>query len=58
MSEQKRHAFVVEGRMALPYQYFAGTTGSSSSSPCETRRRSSAFDVRLQQDVCSASPDL
>lgn len=28
MSEQERNAFVVEGRMALPYQYFAGATGS------------------------------
>ncbi len=27
MSEQD-YAYVVEGRMALPYQYFAGTTGS------------------------------
>ena len=28
MSEDKGYAFVVEGRMALPYQYFAGATGS------------------------------
>ena len=28
MSEATDHAFVVEGRMALPYQYFAGATGS------------------------------
>ena len=28
MSADKEHAFVVEGRMALPYQYFAGTVGS------------------------------
>jgi len=28
MSEGSEHAFVVEGRMALPYQYFAGATGS------------------------------
>ena len=28
MSETKTDAFVVEGKMALPYQYFAGATGS------------------------------
>ena len=28
MSAGKEHAFVVEGKMALPYQYFAGTVGS------------------------------
>ena len=28
MSADKEHAFVVEVRMALPYQYFAGTVGS------------------------------
>ena len=28
MSADKEHAFVVEGKMALPYQYFAGTVGS------------------------------
>jgi len=28
MSEQADNAFVVEGKMALPYQYFAGATGS------------------------------
>lgn len=28
MSEGADNAFVVEGRMALPYQYFAGATGS------------------------------
>ena len=28
MSESRDHAFVVEGKMALPYQYFAGATGS------------------------------
>ena len=29
MSEGADNAFVVEGRMALPYQYFAGATGST-----------------------------
>jgi len=29
MSPGKEHAFVVEGKMALPYQYFAGTVGST-----------------------------
>ena len=28
MSSQQDHAFVIEGKMALPYQYFAGATGS------------------------------
>jgi uncharacterized OB-fold protein len=28
MSEDRSNAFVVEGKMALPYQYFAGATGS------------------------------
>ena len=28
MSADKEHAFVVEGKIALPYQYFAGTVGS------------------------------
>jgi hypothetical protein len=28
MSENNTDAFVVEGKMALPYQYFAGATGS------------------------------
>jgi len=28
MSADKEHAFVVEGKLALPYQYFAGTVGS------------------------------
>ncbi len=28
MSEDKGDAFVIEGKMALPYQYFAGATGS------------------------------
>ncbi len=28
MTESTDHAFVVDGRMALPYQYFAGATGS------------------------------
>ncbi|MDQ1257165.1 MAG: 3-hydroxybutyryl-CoA dehydratase [Candidatus Hydrogenedentes bacterium] len=28
MTEGTEHAFVVEGKMALPYQYFAGATGS------------------------------
>jgi uncharacterized OB-fold protein len=28
MSQEKDAAFVVEGKMALPYQYFAGNTGS------------------------------
>jgi uncharacterized OB-fold protein len=28
MSEEKDYAFVVEGKMALPYQYFAGAVGS------------------------------
>ena len=28
MSADKKHAFVVEGKIALPYQYFAGTVGS------------------------------
>lgn len=28
MSGKKNDAFVVEGKMALPYQYFAGATGS------------------------------
>ena len=28
MSEDENYAFVVEGKMALPYQYFAGATGS------------------------------
>jgi uncharacterized OB-fold protein len=28
MSAGEEHAFVVEGKMALPYQYFAGTVGS------------------------------
>jgi len=28
MSEHEQDAFVVEGKMALPYQYFAGATGS------------------------------
>ena len=29
MSEQADNAFVVEGKMALPYQYFAGATGDA-----------------------------
>jgi len=29
MSAREEHAFVVEGKMALPYQYFAGTVGST-----------------------------
>jgi len=28
MSENTSDAFVIEGKMALPYQYFAGATGS------------------------------
>jgi uncharacterized OB-fold protein len=28
MSPSRHYAFVVEGKMALPYQYFAGATGS------------------------------
>jgi uncharacterized OB-fold protein len=28
MSEEKDYAFVIEGKMALPYQYFAGAVGS------------------------------
>lgn len=28
MTEDRDYAFVVEGKMALPYQYFAGATGS------------------------------
>ncbi len=28
MNEQTSHAFVIEGKMALPYQYFAGAIGS------------------------------
>ena len=28
MSEETNYAFVVQGKMALPYQYFAGATGS------------------------------
>ena len=28
MNENANEAFVVEGKMALPYQYFAGATGS------------------------------
>jgi len=28
MESSKDYAFVIEGKMALPYQYFAGTTGS------------------------------
>ena len=28
MSEEKNCAFVIEGKMALPYQYFAGAVGS------------------------------
>jgi len=28
MSADKEHAFVVEGKLALPYQYFAGVVGS------------------------------
>lgn len=28
MSEEKDYSFVIEGKMALPYQYFAGATGS------------------------------
>ena len=28
MTDSSEHAFVVEGKMALPYQYFAGETGS------------------------------
>ncbi len=28
MTEAREHAFVIEGKMALPYQYFAGATGS------------------------------
>jgi hypothetical protein len=29
MSAGEEHAFVVDGKMALPYQYFAGTVGST-----------------------------
>ncbi len=28
MSNDQQHAYVIEGKMALPYQYFAGATGS------------------------------
>jgi hypothetical protein len=28
MQATKEDSFVVEGKLALPYQYFAGTTGS------------------------------
>ncbi|HPO16284.1 MAG TPA: hypothetical protein PLI09_22805, partial [Candidatus Hydrogenedentes bacterium] len=28
MKDQSNHAFVIEGKMALPYQYFAGAVGS------------------------------
>ena len=28
MSEEPNHAFVIEGKMALPYQYYAGATTS------------------------------
>lgn len=28
MSSGEEHAFVIEGKMALPYQYFAGAVGS------------------------------
>jgi len=28
MSDQYEHSFVVDGKLALPYQYFAGTVGS------------------------------
>lgn len=28
MTDKKEDCFVVEGKLALPYQYFAGTTGS------------------------------
>ncbi len=28
MTEQKNHAFVIEGKMALPYLYLAGAVGS------------------------------
>ena len=28
MGKETEHSFVIEGKMALPYQYFAGATGS------------------------------
>jgi len=48
MSEEKEYAFVIEGKMALPYQYYAGAIGSKFI--CALRDEKKILGVRC--DAC------